>query len=85
MAVKVRSSRNKKTATVYFLSIYKSDMLTLFHIRNLFICQRGGDVRVDMLRKAVITSSSFSSKIASRFSGTNSLRPGRKEERRARC
>lgn len=36
-----------------------------------------------MLRAVAITSSSFSSKIARRFSGTNSLRPGRQEERRA--
>lgn len=47
------------------------------------ICQRGGEVRVEMLMEAAITSSSFSSKIARRFSGTNSLRPGREEERRA--
>ena len=40
-------------------------------------------MRVEVLREAAITSSSFSSKIARRFSGTNSLRPGREDERRA--
>lgn len=50
--------------------------------RKHFICQRGGEVWVEMFREAAITSSSFSSKIARRFSGTNSLRPGREEERR---